>query len=168
MSPIVSQSSTPADGLTGPGACGVQQPGAFPARCGYGPRLPLLVISPFAKENYVDHTTTDQSSILRFIEDNWGLGRLGNGSTDTFAGTLNNMFNFASGYLNPAVLLDPNTGLVSSSSMGTGGSGGTGGTGGLGGAGGSGSTGGTGGSGGAGGSGGTSGTSGSGGTGSST
>jgi phospholipase C len=34
------------------------------------PRLPLLVISPFAKRNYVDSTMTDQSSILRFI-DNW-------------------------------------------------------------------------------------------------
>ena len=40
-------------------------------RCGYGPRLPLLVISPYAKANFVDHTMTDQSSILRFIEDNW-------------------------------------------------------------------------------------------------
>jgi len=41
--------------------------GATPGRCGYGPRLPLVVISPFAKENYVDHRITDQSSILRFI-----------------------------------------------------------------------------------------------------
>jgi phospholipase C len=42
-------------------------------RCGYGPRLPLLVISPFARKNHVDRGLTDQSSILRFIEDNWGL-----------------------------------------------------------------------------------------------
>ena len=40
-------------------------------RCGYGPRLPLLVISPYAKQNYVDHTVMDQSSVIRFIEDNW-------------------------------------------------------------------------------------------------
>jgi len=40
-------------------------------RCGYGPRLPLLVISPWAKHNFVDHRVTDQSSIIRFIEDNW-------------------------------------------------------------------------------------------------
>ena len=35
-------------------------------RCGYGPRLPLLVISPWARQNFVDHTITDQSSIIRF------------------------------------------------------------------------------------------------------
>jgi PKD domain len=63
---------------------------------------------------------TDQSSILRFIEDNWGLGRLGNGSSDAWAGSLNGMFNFASGYSNPAVLLDPNTGLVTASAPSTG------------------------------------------------
>jgi len=40
-------------------------------RCGYGTRLPLLVVSPFARANHVDHTLTDQASILRFIEDNW-------------------------------------------------------------------------------------------------
>jgi phospholipase C len=31
------------------------------------------VISPYAKDNYVDHRITDQSSILRFIEENWEL-----------------------------------------------------------------------------------------------
>ena len=31
------------------------------------------MVSPWSKVNYVDHTLTDQSSILRFIEDNWGL-----------------------------------------------------------------------------------------------
>jgi phospholipase C len=63
-------------------------------RCGYGPRIPLLVISRFAKEDFVDHTLTDQSSILRFIEDNWGTGRIGNGSFDALAGSLENMFDF--------------------------------------------------------------------------
>ena len=58
--------------------------------------MPLLAISPYAKVNYVDHTVTDQSSILRFIEDNWSLGRIGNNSTDAIAGTLNGMFNFQS------------------------------------------------------------------------
>jgi phospholipase C len=112
MSPIVSQSSTPADGLTGPGACGVQPRGAFPARCGYGPRLPLLVISPFAKENFVDHTTTDQSSILRFIEDNWNLGRLGNQSFDAIAGSLRHLFDFRAEHRAPRLWLDPTTGQL--------------------------------------------------------
>ena len=54
------------------------QLGAYLDRCGYGTRLPLLVISPYAKQNYVDHALTDTTSVLRFIEDNWNLGRLGN------------------------------------------------------------------------------------------
>jgi phospholipase C len=40
-------------------------------RCGYGSRLILLAISPFSKANHIDHRITDQTSILRFIEDNW-------------------------------------------------------------------------------------------------
>ena len=74
-----------------------RQPGPaanIPGLCGYGQRQPLLVISPWAKENYVDHSITDQSSILRFIEDNWNLGRIGGASNDFKAGTLNNMFDF--------------------------------------------------------------------------
>ena len=62
-------------------------------RCGYGPRLPLLVISPWAKVNYVDHAVTDQSSVPHFIEDNWLKGkRIGHGSFDTYSGNLNGMF----------------------------------------------------------------------------
>src|SRR5579864_3696360 len=77
MSPIVMQSSTSDDQLNGPGSCGSGTSATYQGRCGYGPRLPLLVISPYAKANYVDDTVTDQSSILRFIEDNWNLGRIG-------------------------------------------------------------------------------------------
>ena len=112
--PLVTQSNVSDDQLFGPGNCGKPnptQPGGTTqnGRCGYGPRLPLMVISPFAKQNYVDHRVTDQSSILRFIEDNWGLGRIGNGSTDAFAGKLEGMFNFSGGSA-PALLLDPATG----------------------------------------------------------
>jgi phospholipase C len=67
----------------------------FEMRCGYGERLPLLVVSPFAKDNYVDHTLVDQTSVLRFIEDNWSLPRLGHGSFDAEAGSLLGMFDFA-------------------------------------------------------------------------
>ena len=110
MGPIVSQSSTAEDFLSGPGTCGTPKAGAFQGRCGYGPRLPLFVISPFAKRNFVDNTLTDQSSILRFIEDNWSLGRIGGQSFDAKAGTLLNMFDFR--HRAPRVLLDPETGLV--------------------------------------------------------
>lgn len=95
MPPIVNQSSLRGiDALTGPGRCGHMKPGAYPGRCGYGPRLPLLVISPYAKRNFVDHHLTDQTSILRFIEDNWRLGRIGDQSFDARAGSLLNLFDF--------------------------------------------------------------------------
>jgi phospholipase C len=111
MGPIVNQSNLPGDDeLLGNGNCGTPKAGAQVGRCGYGPRLPLLVISPFAKANYIDHRVTDQSSILRFIEDNWDLGRIGNGSTDAIAGTLNGMFDFDGGPRNHQLILDPATG----------------------------------------------------------
>ncbi len=43
---------------------------------GFGIRVPLLVISPYAKQGYVMHELGEFSSILRFIEDNWGLTQL--------------------------------------------------------------------------------------------
>jgi phospholipase C len=72
-----------------------------------------LVISPWAKENFVDHTVTDQASILRFVEDNWLGGQRITGSFDAIAGTLNNMFEFQGGASNKGLyLLDSSTGLV--------------------------------------------------------
>jgi phospholipase C len=112
MSPIVSQSDTEADALSGAGHCGTAREGAAQGRCGYGPRLPLLIISPFARTNYVDHTVTDQSSVLRFIEDNWDLGRIGNDSFDEKAGTLLGMFDFDRRDQASRLFLDPSTGLV--------------------------------------------------------
>jgi phospholipase C len=69
---------------------------AVQGRCGYGTRIPLMVLSPYAKANYVDHTLTDQSSVLRFIEDNWlGGARIQTGgSFDTIAGPIDGMFDF--------------------------------------------------------------------------
>ncbi len=99
--PIASPSSTPVDALAGPGNCGKPQGGANPARCGHGPRLPLLVISPWAQPNYVDHHLTNQASVIHFIEDNWGLGTIdgtpqpnGQGSFDHYAGSLEGLFSF--------------------------------------------------------------------------
>jgi phospholipase C len=43
---------------------------------GLGFRVPLLVISPYAKQNYVSHAQYETASVLRFAEDLWGLGRL--------------------------------------------------------------------------------------------
>jgi phospholipase C len=123
MGPIVNTSSGVADFLTGPGTCGnfaTALPGVDPknthalGRCGYGPRQPLLAISPWSKKNFVDHTVTDQTSVLRFIEDNWlGGQRIGQGSFDSIASTITQMFDFnASDEGGDAgkLILDPTTG----------------------------------------------------------
>jgi phospholipase C len=121
MGPIVNQSTSPADALTALGACGdgstaLSGPNATmnphaQGRCGYGPRLPLLVVSPWAKRNFVDHTVTDQTSIIRFVEDNWlGGARIGGGSFDTLANSIDQMFDF-SGEGSGKLILDPGTGL---------------------------------------------------------
>jgi phospholipase C len=120
MSPIVNPSavlqaasSSNSDQLNGPGKCGNGTPlGGIEGRCGYGPRQPLVVISPYAKANFVDHDLTDQSSVLRFIEDNWGTGRIGGGSFDQLAGSLSNMFDFDAPHKfgERRLVLDPTTG----------------------------------------------------------
>ena len=131
MPPIVNPSFTAVDALNGAGVCklGLQQArpaattplkGSFgrPAqgRCGYGTRIPFIVISPYAKVNYVDHTLIDQSSVIKFIEDNWlGGERIQNGgSFDTVAGPLNNMFDFARGEGDEALklFLNPTNGMI--------------------------------------------------------
>jgi phospholipase C len=86
--------------------------GGYQGRCGYGPRLPFLIISPWAKSNHVDHTLTDQTSVIHFVEDNWlGGQRIGDGSYDALSGSLTGMFNF-SRHARPAprLFLNPNTG----------------------------------------------------------
>jgi len=84
--------------------------------------VPLLVISPFAKRNHVDHTLIDQTSVLRFIEDNWLAGERiqPGGSFDTIAGKLDNMFDFdrRDDDAPRRVILDPQTGVVVSVSGG--------------------------------------------------
>ena len=124
MPPVVNESQTAYDFLTAndgkTGASGTNPPlGGYQGRFSFGPRMPLIVLSPFAKENFVDHTVTDQSSIVRFIEDNWcQQERIGDSSFDEYAGTLLNMFDFDDNHRRehrfqfPArrLILDPSTG----------------------------------------------------------
>lgn len=110
MPPIINQSHVPPDALLGPGNAGNPPLGAFQGRLGYGMRVPFLLISPFAKSNFVDHSITDQTSILRFIEKNWRLGSIGNQSFDAIAGTLNHLFNFSRPCYDP-LFLNPDTGM---------------------------------------------------------
>jgi phospholipase C len=128
MSPIVNQSHGSQDAVTGTGLCGSAadstalrgvDPGNLHAlgRCGYGPRQPLLVVSPWSRANFVDHSITDQSSVLRFIEDNWLRGeRIGQGSFDAIANSITQMFDFSQdgqGNQGDVLILDPNTGQPS-------------------------------------------------------
>jgi phospholipase C len=106
-----------ADQLDGPGKCGVGTPPdgldgkPVNGRCGPGTRLPFLVISPWAKANFVDHDRISLASVVRFIEDNWLKGeRLGGGAFDASAGSITAMFDFTAGGHNPALYLDPETG----------------------------------------------------------
>jgi phospholipase C len=120
MPPVLTPSATDLDFLFGPGNCGTPKPGADAARCGLGPRQPLLVISPYAKPNFIDHTLTHQASVLRFIEDNWKLSFIdgpvappeGTGSVDRYANSLDNMFDFKGKPNRRPLILDAVTGSI--------------------------------------------------------
>jgi phospholipase C len=124
MSPIVNQSSGSRDALTGPGSCG-DGASALPGvdasnahaqgRCGFGPRLPMLAISPWARVNFVDHSLTNQASIITFIEDNWLHGkRLGKGSFDGISNSITGMFDFQSAPRLGKLFLNETTGTIRS------------------------------------------------------
>jgi phospholipase C len=59
---------------------------------GYGFRVPALLVSPYARHGYVDHSTLEFSSGLKFIEQNWGLEPLTR--RDALAGNLTRAFDF--------------------------------------------------------------------------
>jgi phospholipase C len=125
LGPIINQSQGSADALTAPGFCGAAaSTQALPGyngsgnphalgRCGYGPRQPLLVVSPWARRNFVDHSVTDQTSVLHFIEDNWLDGQRIVGSFDSIANSITQMFNFnrnGDDDQREPLILDPNSG----------------------------------------------------------
>jgi phospholipase C len=108
------------------GQCGPKPQTSAPlggqqGRCGFGPRQPELLISPCARQNYVDHNLSDLASIPNFIEYNWGLPAIPGSfdqsltnTTDKAAGIpfdLAGMFDFKH-CSNPSLLLDPATGQI--------------------------------------------------------
>ena len=130
---VTNPSLSPADNLTNTtftgstsGQCGPNPQSAAPlggdqGRCGFGPRLPMLVISPFARHNYVDHNLSDQASIINLVEYNWGLPGIAGSADQVLAGKdaservrfdLGAMFRFTRPRDN-RVILDPFTGEVS-------------------------------------------------------
>ena len=62
-------------------------------RWGPGTRVPTIIISPYAKKGFIDHTLYDTTSILKFIESRWGLKPLG--TRDANANNLTNAFDFS-------------------------------------------------------------------------
>jgi phospholipase C len=109
-----------ADALNGSGICGVigtTEPAGVNGmpvhgRCGPGTRQPFIVISPYAKKNYVSHVQITQASIPQFIEDNWLKGeRIGGGSFDAKTGSIVDMFNFNKKN-SEKLILDPTFGDV--------------------------------------------------------
>ena len=130
FSGVTNPSLSPADDLTNTtssgaasGQCGpkpetVPPLGGEQGRCGFGPRLPLLVISPFARHDYVDHNLSDQASIINLIEYNWHLPGIPGSFDQVLAPTdgrdgipfdLAGLFDFR-GPTNEPLFLNPDTG----------------------------------------------------------
>ncbi len=89
--------------------------GSAEDRCGYGDRLPFIVISPWTRENYVSSNLTDTASIIRFIEDNWLHGERIPGSFDAVSGNIAGRDGLLDFHIRPhftPVILNPITGAV--------------------------------------------------------
>jgi phospholipase C len=69
---------------------------------GLGPRAPILFISPFSPPGKVTHTQLESASVLKFIEERWGLPSLG--QRDLIANDLSDAFNFTQAGNPPLVL----------------------------------------------------------------
>jgi phospholipase C len=106
-------------GTEGTDETGNEPLGGEQGRCGFANRLPMLVISPYAKQNYVDHNLSDQSSIINFVEYNWGLKGIRGSFDDALDRVdrhehvrfdLAGLFDFVDPPHSAQVLLNPNTG----------------------------------------------------------
>ncbi len=124
FAPTTHASFSTSDALNGAGLCGAvgaTEPAGLnglpvAGRCGPGTRIPFLVISPYAKTNYVGHVQISQASIPQFVEDNWLNGkRLGGGSFDATTGSIMDMFNFKKANTK-TLILDPTFGTVDTKS----------------------------------------------------
>jgi phospholipase C len=119
--PVVNGSNDPAHDAA---ICSAKSPnpklGGALDRCGYGSRLPLIVISPYTRQNYVSNNMTDQSSIIKFVEDNWLHGQsvdntAVSGSFADIAGSLDapgGVLDFHTFPHFTPVILDPSSGEV--------------------------------------------------------
>ncbi len=72
---------------------------------GYGPRVPMIVISPYARKHYISHVTYDLTSVLKFIEDRWHLKNLT--SRDGRANGMISCFDFDAAPSSPTIIPVP-------------------------------------------------------------
>jgi phospholipase C len=77
-------------------------PGPELDKFGLGPRVPLLVISPYAKTGFVSHTQYEFSSVLKFIEERFGLSPMT--ARDAEANDTSDSFDFTQSARNPLIL----------------------------------------------------------------
>ena len=89
--------------------------GTYNDRCGFSQRLPMVVISPYTRENYVSSNLTNSASVVKFVEDNWLHGGRIPGSFDAVSGSLDAPGGLLDFYAKPhfdPVILNPTTGAV--------------------------------------------------------
>jgi phospholipase C len=113
-------STNPTSGQCGPSPQTSKPLGGEQGRCGLGPRLPMIAISPCADPDTVDHNLSNQASIINFIEYNWSLPPIPGSFDQALANMdaqegvpfdLAGLFDF-SNCKQPAAILDPVTGEV--------------------------------------------------------
>jgi phospholipase C len=80
-----------------------------------GPRIPLLIISPYVKSGYISHTQYEFASVLRFIEERFGLAPLGD--RDKTANDTSDSFNFSQAPLSPLILTPRTCSLAPTSTV---------------------------------------------------
>jgi phospholipase C len=89
--------------------------GSGNGRCGYSQRLPMIVISPYTRDNYVSNNLTDTTSVVKFIEQNWLHGQTIPGSFDATSGSLDargGLLDFNTRPHFEPLILNPTTGAV--------------------------------------------------------
>jgi phospholipase C len=116
----INPSHSPADVAVCSGATGTPLANEQ-GRCGLGPRLPMIVVSPWAKTNFVDHNLSNQASIINFVEYNWGLPAIAGSFDQALAAKdaeegvpfdLAGLFDFKHPSSAPTFPLDPATGQI--------------------------------------------------------
>jgi phospholipase C len=89
--------------------------GSGNGRCGYSQRLPMVVISPWTRDNYVSNNLTDTTSVVKFIEQNWLHGQTIPGSFDATSGSLDargGLLDFNTRPHFEPLILNPTTGAI--------------------------------------------------------